>query len=106
MPNDLFWSLTSVEIEAFLEEKAKQIRAEDLRAGLVAATLENIHRKKGARAVRPSDFIRDTSPRSYMSPEEGAKFMDQWAAAQNKKFARAEETKKKALPPPKGEDTE
>lgn len=38
-------------LEPFGEERA------DLRAGIVAATVANAHRKRGARALRPADFM-------------------------------------------------
>lgn len=38
-------------LEPFGENRA------DLRAGIVASTLANIHRKKGAKAFAPTDFM-------------------------------------------------
>ena len=79
-PN-LFWDLTIHEIEAVFNRSADREKAANLRAGLVAATIANVHRRKGAPMIKPSDFLRQ--PVVRMDPEEAAKFMDSWAAGQN-----------------------
>lgn len=58
-------------------------KAAALRAGLIAAAIYNVNRKKGARALKASDFVR--SERRHLSPEEAARFMDRWAADMNKR---------------------
>ncbi len=76
---------------AVLKEVAQQERRANLRAGLIAATILNVHRKRGTRMFYPEDFVK--SPRVYMSVEEGAQFMDKWAQGINK--ARAGEASAK-----------
>lgn len=67
--------------EHIAERDKTLARAADLRAGLIAATYVNMHRKKGARLVQPGDFIR--GPRRYMSIDEAQNFMDKWAHGVN-----------------------
>jgi len=77
----MFWDLTIHEVGAVFDRNADRERAANLRAGLVAATIANVHRKKGAPMMKPSDFLRQ--PIVRMSPKEAAQFMDTWAAGQN-----------------------
>ena len=81
IPNELYWDSTREEVDAIFAMKLQydkaQNKAANLRAGLVAATLINIHRKKGTPAVKPMDFV--VQKRQYMSPKEAVVFMDQWA---------------------------
>jgi hypothetical protein len=81
IPNELYWELTQHEIAAVLElqtERQKiETRSADLRAGLVAATIHNVFRKKGSRPVRPIDFLQ--GPRRHMSVEDSKLVMDRWA---------------------------
>jgi hypothetical protein len=67
-----------------LQQVAQRERQANLRAGLIAATIvnSNPYRKKGARRLKPEDFIK--GPREYMTAEEGARFMDRWAKHINK----------------------
>lgn len=88
IPNELYWELTPEEVDALFRVKSKYDRALHeaaiLRAGLVAATIVNVHRKKGARMVHPHDFLkRPRREKDYMSPEEGRAFMARWAAGIN-----------------------
>lgn len=82
LPSDLFWTSTLREVEAVILRKVDQQRAANLRAGLIAATLVNIFRKKGARLVSPSDFL-DT-PRDHMTIKEAGKFLDGLVASHSK----------------------
>jgi hypothetical protein len=85
IPDEKYWELTLEEVRAVLELRAREqaalARAADLRAGLVAATLVNIFRKKGKKPVQPTDFIR--GPRKPMSPEAARSFMNRWARGIN-----------------------
>ncbi len=56
-------------------------RAATLRAALVAATILNVHRRRGARLVQPQDFVR--MPDDYLTPEQAVAHMDAWAASLN-----------------------
>ena len=91
LPPDLFWELTFREVEAVLERCIDKTRAANLRAGLVAATIANVHRRKGARMLTPSDFI--VQPVQHMSIEEATTFMDRWAESQNQSRAKSESMK-------------
>lgn len=85
MPHEVFWDLTEREIEAALRCRTDRDRAANLRAGLVASAIYNVHRKKGSRVVKPSDFLKQ--PARYMSPKEAATFMDRWARGVNRAAA-------------------
>lgn len=81
----LFWRSTPAEIADVMERKAKREAAAErraaLRAGLIAAMIANVHRKKGTRPFRPTDFVR--SPVRQATPEEFAKMMHEWATSHN-----------------------
>lgn len=80
----MFWELAPPEVEAILERQNDLERARYLRAGLVAATIVNVHRKPGAPLVKPGDFIRERPrPEDYMDVEEARVFLDRWAEMQN-----------------------
>lgn len=60
-------------------------KREYLRAGLIAATIVNVNRRKGQRLVQPGDFIRERiKPDDFMSVEEATAKMDGWAKTLNK----------------------
>ena len=72
------------EVEAVIERQNNLERARYIRAGLVAATIVNVNRKKGARLVRPEDFIREpVREEDFMTPEQALAMMDGWAIAHN-----------------------
>lgn len=91
VPNELFWEITPQELAEILKQKREQERAAYLRAGLVAATIVNVNRKRGSRMVQPSDFIREL-PRDedFMDVEEAVAMMDRWAKTTNQ-LAQAEQ---------------
>lgn len=64
------------------ERERQRERQAALRAGLVASAIYNVHRKRGQRALRPSDFVR--GERKYMTVEEARRYMDAWAREHNK----------------------
>jgi hypothetical protein len=79
-----FWQSSPEEVEAVLDRKYETERAAYLRAGLIAATIVNVNRKKGARLTRASDFIREPrKAEDYMSVEEAATYMDTWVSSVN-----------------------
>lgn len=79
----MFWELTPRETEAILERHKEAERREYLRAGLIAATVVNVNRRKGAKLIRPEDFLRELpKPEDFMDPEEAVTFMDRWATQQ------------------------
>lgn len=51
-------------LEPFGEERA------DLRAGIVAATIANAHRRKGSKPFKPSDFMPAFGPQEAQSVEQ------------------------------------
>lgn len=50
-------------IEPFPEERA------DLRAGIIASTLANVHRSKNGKVFKPEDFIPEYIEKKKESPE-------------------------------------
>ena len=54
-------------------------KAAVLRAGLVAATVYNVNRKKGNRAAKPSDYLRKEAV--ILSPGQMEREMDTWASS-------------------------
>lgn len=87
IPNELFWALTYQEVGAWLKQRAAYERSANLRAGLVAATIANVHRRPGSPVVKASDFIRAPRKASdYMSPKEAATFMQGWAQSVNQRM--------------------
>ncbi len=88
MPNELFWDSTQQEVMAVLKARQRYERQANLRAGLVAATIINVHRKRGTRLVRPGDFLKvPRTAAQYMSLEEGQKHMGRWAKKVNAHIA-------------------
>lgn len=74
-----------MEVEAVLEIHSRLERAKYLRAGLIAATYINMHRKPGAPMVKPGDFIRERpKPEDFMDVETARRVLDKWAEDQNK----------------------
>jgi hypothetical protein len=86
VPDHLFWRLTPVELGSLLGKMAEVHEAEEraavLRAGLVAATVHNVHRRKGTRAAKPSDYLK--KPPAILDPSQMEAEMDAWAKASNK----------------------
>lgn len=80
---DLFWDSTLQEVRAVLRHRAQLTRAANLRAGLVAAVLVNLHRKKGAARVRAEDFLTPDVEEDRLEPAEAVSFMDRWMTQQN-----------------------
>ncbi len=82
--NELYWDLTLREVEAVLDRVAEREQALNLRAGLVAATVINVKKKKGSPLVRAGDFFKKRQDKEYMSPAEAHRFMGRWMEKQNK----------------------
>jgi hypothetical protein len=80
IPHELFWELSIPEVEAVIEQRVAEQRAQTLRAGLIAATILNVHRSKGQPLVQPHDFLPGQD--QFLTPEEAMAFMDRWAKAQ------------------------
>lgn len=68
---------------AVINRREEYERRRDMRAGLIAATIVNVKRKRGARLTHPGDFFQSRDQKNFMSPDEAARFMDRWAAQQN-----------------------
>ncbi len=85
----MYWRLTRREVVAVLQAIVKRVseqnRAADLRAGLIAATITNVHRRKGAALVHPQDFVR--MPKRFMTVKEAQTHMNRWAKNINKTVA-------------------
>lgn len=93
VPDQLFWRSLPSEIATVLREwdriEAGRERAAALNSGLVASTLLNLHRKKGGKVWKPSDFIRDPAEPDdepeRMTVEEASAMLGNWAASINAK---------------------
>jgi len=80
-----------METGALLEKMAEKALAEEkaatLRAGLIAAAVYNVNRKKGSRPIKPQDFLaRSANPVVEVEPEEMERLLDAWAGTVNKRF--------------------
>jgi hypothetical protein len=54
-------------------------RAATLRAGLVASAVYNVHRRKGAPAIKPTDFLESSArPIHYVEPAELRQIVRGW----------------------------
>lgn len=88
MTDEVFWRSTLSEVVAVLERDHARRREANLRAGLIAATICNVNRKKGTRAFVPEDFVVGAKggprPEDYMSPAEGRRALNAWAKGINK----------------------
>jgi len=69
------------EVQAVLREKAQHVRTANLRAGTIAATIANVHRRKGTRSFKATDFLEDAKVPMEMA--EAVPFMDSWMSRQN-----------------------
>lgn len=66
-----FWASTPKRVDAFLVAAEDNERRLDNRAGVIAAAIVNVNRKKGTRALKPEDFFkRAEAPKRYMSDGE------------------------------------
>lgn len=78
VPDELFWRCTIEDLGLLLraihEREAAIQHAANMRAGLVASVLVNIHRKRGAPTVKPQDFFRDPKA-ERMTIEQAQQFM-------------------------------
>jgi hypothetical protein len=81
----LFWELTATEtrtlLEALMRRDGERERSALLRAGLVAAAVYNVNRKKGARPLQPKDFVRE--PVRHLTPEQMDRALQAWASRVN-----------------------
>ena len=83
--DEVFWSLSPIELDAVLIRRNDLERAKYLRAGLIAATIVNVNRKRGTPPAKPSDFIRvRPRPEDFMRVDEARRVLDGWAEEQNK----------------------
>ena len=82
VPNALFWDLTSRELEEIFKSRAATEKRTNLLFGLVAATVVNVNRKKGAPLTKPSDFFKEKpKPEDFMDVAEAERVLGLWAAA-------------------------
>lgn len=83
--------MTPAETNALLREvyeaESRRERAATLRAGLVAAAVYNVHRKKGTPMMRPQDFVRE--PVKIVKPGDLARALTSFAEAHNRRLAAA-----------------
>jgi len=70
------------EVNAVLRVRYEKEKAAYLRAGLIAATILNVHSPKGRRKWKATDFISERpKAEDYMNVEQTARALDAWAAA-------------------------
>ena len=60
-----------------MKQIGRHHRAADMRAALVAATIANVHRRKGSPAIKPEAFLR--GPRRLMTIKEARQALGGWA---------------------------
>lgn len=81
----MFWRSTPHEVSLLLREigerRREEHRAAQYRAGIVAATIANVHKKRGARASQPHDFLPE-EPKA-LAPEQMRALFDAWAQNRN-----------------------
>lgn len=91
IPEDVYWNSSPQELTALFERRREKDRESFLRAGLIAATIVNVHRAKGSRLIQPSDFLVERPrPEDYMDAEEASAFMDRWATTTNQDMQAAQ----------------
>ena len=87
IPEDLFWRSSPQELGALFDRVNEKERGKYLRAGLIAATIVNVKRRRGAPLVQPGDFFRErVREEDYMDAAKSQKAMDAWAAVTNASF--------------------
>jgi hypothetical protein len=83
--DDTYWQCTPQEtrllFEAFGRRQSQLARAETLRAGLIAAAIYNVNRRRGTPVITPEDFL----PRDQVtvSPEVAVSMFREWAQGIN-----------------------
>lgn len=70
------------------EMESRRERAATLRAGLIAAAIYNVHRKKGTKAFKASDFIRE--PVKIVKPGDLARALTSFADEHNARLQAAQ----------------
>jgi hypothetical protein len=70
---------------AIVEIRRNEQKSATLRAGLVAASVYNVHRRKGTKPVKPQDFIKE-GPQVVSAQVMAAAFKS-WAGAHNRRLA-------------------
>lgn len=91
VPDELFWRSTPNEVTALVEEilelRRASERANNRRAGLVAASIYNVRRtEKSDPLVHPDDFFRDRDQDEEperMDPMEAVQHFTAWAQGRN-----------------------
>jgi hypothetical protein len=84
----VFWASSPRELEVLFKSYKERDRQSFLRAGLIAATIVNVNRRKGTALVQPGDFLRE-APRAedYLDADAARAMMDGWASTVNKEKA-------------------
>ena len=84
----MFWDSTPLEMGALLdalrERREGEAKAAVLRAGVVAAAIYNVNRKKGAPMVKPRDFLAE-APKA-LPPAALERAFDAWARDTNRRI--------------------
>jgi len=62
----------------------------DIRAGMVASPLLNVHIRKGSRRAKPSDFMLNLLPPEPQSPEDMKALLKMFASSHQGKIEREE----------------
>jgi hypothetical protein len=66
-----------------------EAKAATLRAGLVAAAIYNVNRRKGAKPVKASDFVKE--PPKPITADEMAAVFKSWAQSHNRRMGHEQE---------------
>jgi hypothetical protein len=93
VPDELYWRSTPYEVQqlvrAIVGFRQQDAKAATLRAGLVAAAIYNVNRRKGAKVIKPQDFVRE--PAKPVDPNQMAEVFKAWARAHNRRAANEQE---------------
>jgi hypothetical protein len=76
-------------VRAIIGFRRDEAKAATLRAGLVAAAVYNVNRRKGAKPIKATDFVREP-PRPITADEMAALFKG-WARSYNRRTGHEQE---------------
>lgn len=89
IPDELYWRLTPAETRALLRRiyrrREREAEAALLRAGLVAAAIYNVHRKRGKPPIMPRDFLPEEP--KVVTPRQALMLFRAWAERHNRALA-------------------
>lgn len=72
LSDEEFFDLTPLQLSYLTERYEHERESLDFRAGVIASTVANCHRKKGKKAFKPKDFMPDygDAPKKQQGPNQ------------------------------------